>query len=134
MSEEQEPDSAIFRDALLRTLLPDPGILTSEEDEAWWETMQRGIPWDIGELTYDNAERLVSRSWAWKRAVDRLFSVVVPGEAARRVHVPQRAEDRAPGGRRRGGRGALPGRLHRGRARHSASGTSQRVEHWMSLR
>lgn len=62
MSEEQEPDSAIFRDALLRTLLPDPGILTSEEDEAWWETMQRGIPWDIGELTYDNAERLVSRS------------------------------------------------------------------------
>ena len=73
MSEEQEPDSAAFRDDLLATLLPDPGISTSEEDEGWWAMMQRGIPWDIGELTYDNAERLVSRAWAWKRAVDVLW-------------------------------------------------------------
>lgn len=44
MSEDDEPGRAAFRDALLATLLPDPGVSTSEEDQGWWAVMQRGIP------------------------------------------------------------------------------------------
>ncbi|EWS99941.1 hypothetical protein N865_19680 [Intrasporangium oryzae NRRL B-24470] len=73
MTASDEPGRAAFRDALLATLLPDPGVSTSEEDERWWALMQAGLPFDIGEMSYANAERLVSRAWAWKRATDLLW-------------------------------------------------------------